>query len=157
MSFACLFFSTVIVGGLHFSVSPFSSFRVCFLHVSTSSSSSLYARRRCLLPTRKRLSSSAPPGCHRACPSVVSVLATCPASCSWQCCSHDVCFAGQISDSPMLNLLYMWALSLLCPVLSLNRMTCCGLFSLWRLSDWLRFGCCCFHLFLMRDMFLQDH
>ena len=42
---------------------------------------------------------------------------------------------GHISDSPTLNLLYMWALSLLCPVLNLNRITCSGLFSLWRLSD----------------------
>ena len=47
---------------------------------ASSSSSSSYARRRCLLPSRKRLSSSAPPGYHRAAPSVVSVLATCPAS-----------------------------------------------------------------------------
>ena len=51
-----------------------------FLVGSFSSSSSSYARRRCLSPSRKRLSSSAPPGCHRACPSVVSVLATCPTS-----------------------------------------------------------------------------
>ena len=62
------------------------------------------------------------------------------ASCSRQCCSK--CSAvmmsalrGHISDSPALNL-YMWALSLLCPVLNLNRMTCFGLFCLWRLSDW---------------------
>ena len=53
---------------------------------------------------------------------------------------------GHISDSPTLNL-YMWASSLLCPVLSLNRMTCFGLFSLCRLSDWFEFGCCCFHSF----------
>ena len=64
------------------------------------------------------------------------------ASCSGQCCSR--CSAvmmsalhGHISDSPALNLLYTWALSLLCPVLNLNRMTCSVLFSLWRLSDWL--------------------
>ena len=44
------------------------------------SSSSSYARRRCLSPSRKRLSSSAPPCCHKVCPSVASVLATCPAS-----------------------------------------------------------------------------
>ena len=43
-------------------------------------------------------------------------------SCNWQCCSR--CSAvimsamqGHISDSSTLNLLYMWALSLLCPVL----------------------------------------
>ena len=64
------------------------------------------------------------------------------ASCSGQCCSR--CSAvmmsalhGPISDLPTLNLLYMWALSLLCPVLNLNRITCSVLFSLWRLSDWL--------------------
>ena len=44
------------------------------------SSSSPYARWRCLLSSRRRLSSSAPPGCHRACPSVASVQAICPAS-----------------------------------------------------------------------------
>ena len=44
------------------------------------SSWSSYARRRCLSLSPELLSSSAPPGCHRACPSVVSVLATCPAS-----------------------------------------------------------------------------
>ena len=62
------------------------------------------------------------------------------ASCSRQCCSR--CSAvmmsalhGHISDPPTLNLLYMWALSLLRPVLNLNRMTCSGLFSLWRLSE----------------------
>ena len=54
---------------------------------------------------------------------------------------------GYISDSPTLNFLYKWALSLLCPVLSLNRITCAGLFSLWRLSDWLQVRCCCFHFF----------
>ena len=75
------------------------------------------------------------------------------ASCSRQCCSR--CSAvmmsalhGHISDLPTLNLLYTWALSLLCPVLNLNRITCSVLFSLWRLSDWLSFGCCCFHFFL---------
>ena len=69
------------------------------------------------------------------------------ASRSWQCSSR--CFAvmmsalhRHISDSPTLNLLYMWTLSLVCPVLSLNKITCCGLFSLCRLSDWLEFGCC---------------
>ena len=41
---------------------------------------------------------------------------------------------GHISDSPTLNLLYMCALSLLCPVLNLNRITCSVLFSLWRLT-----------------------
>ena len=47
------------------------------------------------------------------------------ASYSRQCCSR--CSAvmmsalhGHISDSPTLNLLYMWALSLLCPVLNLS-------------------------------------
>ena len=45
-----------------------------------SSSSSPYARWRCLLPSRRRLSSSAPPGCHTACPSDASVPAMCPAS-----------------------------------------------------------------------------
>ena len=40
---------------------------------------------------------------------------------------------GHISDSPTLNL-YVWALSLLCPVLNLNRITCSVLFSLWRLT-----------------------
>ena len=48
---------------------------------------------------------------------------------------------GHSSDSPTSNLLYMWALSLLCPVLSLNRITCSGLFSLRWLSDWLEFQC----------------
>ena len=38
---------------------------------------------------------------------------------------------GRISGSQTLNLLYTWALSLLCPVLSLNRITCSGPFSLW--------------------------
>ena len=37
-------------------------------------SSSSYARRRCLSPSPKQLSSSAPPGCHTACPSVVSAV-----------------------------------------------------------------------------------
>ena len=46
----------------------------------TASSCYSNTRRRCLSPSRKRLPSSAPPGCHRDCPSVVSVLATCPAS-----------------------------------------------------------------------------
>ena len=61
------------------------------------------------------------------------------ASCIGQCCSR--CSAvmsalhGQISDSPTLNLLYMCALSLLCPLLNLNRITCSALFSLWRLTD----------------------
>ena len=55
---------------------------------------------------------------------------------------------GHTSDSPALNLLYMLAFSLLCQVHSLNRITCPGLFSLWRLSDWLEFGCCCFLVFL---------
>ena len=44
---------------------------------------------------------------------------------------------GHISDSPTLNLLYMCALSLLCPLLNLNRVssiTCSVLFSLWRLT-----------------------
>ena len=84
------------------------------------------------------------------------------ASCSRQCCSR--CSAvmmsalhGHISDSPTLNLLYMWALSLLCPVLNLNRMTCAGLFSLWRLSDWLQFECCCFHFFLERVLMMVFH
>ena len=40
-----------------------------------------------------------------------------------------------ISDSLTLNLLYKWAFSLLCPVLSLNRITCSGLFSLWRIRQ----------------------
>ena len=99
----------------------------------------LYAWWRCLLPSQKWLLSSAPPGCHKAWPSVVLVLATCPASehhaINWQCCSR--CSAVRmsalhrhISDSPTLNLLYMWALSVLCPVLSLNGTTCSGLFSL---------------------------
>ena len=74
------------------------------------------------------------------------------ASCSWQCCRCSAVMVSalhaHISDFPTLNLLYMWALSLLCPVLSLNRMTCSDLFSLWRLSDWLDFGCCCFYFFL---------
>ena len=68
-------------------------------------------------------------------------------SCSWQCrsrCSAVMMSAlhGTSQDSPTLN---MCALSVLCPVLSLNRITCSGQFSLWRLSDWLVFGCCCFH------------
>ena len=41
---------------------------------------------------------------------------------------------GHISDSPTLKL-YMWALCLLCPVLNRNRISCSGLFSLWRLHD----------------------
>ena len=48
---------------------------------------------------------------------------------SRQCCSR--CSAvmmsalhGHISDSPTLNLLYMCALSLLCSVLNLNKITC---------------------------------
>ena len=45
-----------------------------------SSSSSSYARCRCLLPSRRRLSSSAPPGYHTACPSEASDPAMCPAS-----------------------------------------------------------------------------
>ena len=28
-------------------------------------------------------------------------------------------------------------------------MTCSGLFSLWRLSEWLKFGCYCFHFFFL--------
>ena len=61
------------------------------------------------------------------------------ASCSGQCCSRRSAVMmsalhGHISDSPTLNLLYMWALSLLCPVLNLNRITCSVLFSLWRLT-----------------------
>ena len=43
-------------------------------------SSSSYVRQRCLSPSWKWLSSSAPPGCHKACPSVVLVQATCPTS-----------------------------------------------------------------------------
>ena len=35
---------------------------------------------RCLLPSQRWMFSSAPPGCHRACPSVASAQATCPAS-----------------------------------------------------------------------------
>ena len=75
------------------------------------------------------------------------------ASSSWQCCSRCSAVSmsalhGHISGSPILNSLYMWALSLLCPVLSLNRITCSGLFSLWGLSDWSEFGCCRFLLFL---------
>ena len=46
----------------------------------SSSSSSSYARWRCLLPSRRWLSSRAPTGFHRACPSVVWVQATCPTS-----------------------------------------------------------------------------
>ena len=81
------------------------------------------------------------------------------ASCSWQCCSRCPAVIisalhGHISDSPTLNLQYMWALSLLCPVLSLNRMTWSGLFSLWRLFDWLEFGCCRFHFFLERVLMM---
>ena len=70
-------------------------------------------------------------------------------SCSWQCCSS--CSAvmsalhGSISDSTTLNLLYMWAVSLLCLVLSLDRITST---LLCRLFDWLAFGCCRFHFFL---------
>ena len=41
---------------------------VPFVFIWLSSSSSSYARWRCLLPSRRRLS-SAPPGCHTACPS----------------------------------------------------------------------------------------
>ena len=41
---------------------------------------SSYPWRRCLLHTVEQLFSSAPPGCHRACSSVVSALAVCPAS-----------------------------------------------------------------------------
>ena len=44
------------------------------------SSYSSHTRLGCLSPSRKQLSSSDPQGCHRACPSVVSVLATCPTS-----------------------------------------------------------------------------
>ena len=64
------------------------------------------------------------------------------ASCSWQCCRRcpavmKSAWPRYVSDSPALHLLYMWALSLLCPVLSLDRITVSGLFRLWRLSDWL--------------------
>ena len=46
--------------------------------------------------------SSAPPGCHRACPSLVSVLATCPAS------EH------QVVGSAVINVLYHhWQLPLI--------------------------------------------
>ena len=80
-------------------------------------------------------------------------------SCSWQCCSWCSAimmsaFRGHISDSPTLSLLYMWALSLLCPVPSLNRMICSDLFSLWRLSDWFTFGYCCFHFFLVTALMI---
>ena len=54
-------------------------------------SCSSYARWRCLLSSRKRLSSSAPPGCHRACPSVgphSRHMSHLKASCSRQCCSR---------------------------------------------------------------------
>ena len=64
-------------------------------------------------------------------------------------CSHDAALHGHISDSPTLNLLYMGALSLLCPVI-LNRITCSGLSSLLKLSGLLKFGCCYFHLFMVR-------
>ena len=115
-----------------------------------------------LLPSWKWLS-SAPTGCHRAWPSVVSVLVTCPTSehhvvgCavpnvlqSWCLCCIGT---SQTLHVPTLNLLYMWTLSLLCPILSLNRMTCSCLFSLWSLSDWLKFGCCCLHFFFLGDGF----
>ena len=115
--------------------------------LASSSSSSSCDRHRCLSP------SSAPPGCHRASGIGSGHMSRLRALRSWQCCSG--CSAammsalhGHISDWPTLNLLYMLALSLLCPVLSLNRMTCSGLFSLWRLSDWLESGCCHFHFSL---------
>ena len=60
--------------------------------------------------------------------------------------SHDVCLAW--AHVRLTNLLYMRVLSLLCPVLVLNRITCSGLFSLWGFYDWFEFGCCCFHYFL---------
>ena len=74
------------------------------------------------------------------------------ASCSWQRCSRFSAVVmpalhGHITDSPAVDLLYMWAYSLLCPVLSLNRMTCSDLFSMWKLFDWLKFGCCLLPLF----------
>ena len=86
------------------------------------------------MPSQKQLSSSAPPGCHRACLSVVLVLAICPASEHHVIGSAVVDFLavmmsvlhGHMSSSPTFNLLYMWALSLLCPVFSLNRVTCSG-------------------------------
>ena len=60
----------------------------CYVWFANSSLS--YARRRCLSPSRKRPSSSAPSGCHRTCHSVVLVLTlSClKASCSWQFCSR---------------------------------------------------------------------
>ena len=62
------------------------------------SSWSWYAGRRCLSSSRKQLSSSAVPGYHRTCPSLVLVLATCPTSeyhavgsVAFMFCSLDVC------------------------------------------------------------------
>ena len=59
-------------------------------------------------------------------------------------------FLGSSPDSSALKLLYMCQFSLLCPVLSLNRIIYSGLFSLWRLFDCLKFGCCCLYYFLVR-------
>ena len=131
----------------------FSYDQVTFSNLVSSSSPSSYARRRCSLPSRKWLSSSAPPGWHRPCPSVVLDLATYPAS-EHHVIDSTVLDVLHTSDTPTLNVLYMWALSLLCPVLILYRMTCSGLFSLWKLSDWLKFGCCCFHLFMVRVLMM---
>ena len=115
-------------------------------------SSSLCTRQRWLLPFVKaavlRSYSSLP---YSLCLSGVGSchMSFLRASGSWQCCSR--CSAvvmsvlhRHISDSPTLNLLYMWALSLMCPVLSLAWS---GLFGLWRLSDCLKFECFCFLFF----------
>ena len=70
-------------------------------HQQAGYSSSSYTRQRCLLPSRKQLSSLAPPGCHKALPSVVLVLATYSTSehhvvgsAAVDVLQHDVCIAG---------------------------------------------------------------
>ena len=65
----------------------------------------------------KQLFFSAPSGCHRACSSVALGLAAYPASDS----KHHVVGSAVVV---MISVL--------------NGMTCSGLFSLWRLSDWLK-------------------
>ena len=97
-----------------------SMFDKSFQGISLSSSQDAFflffvRSRRYPLPSQKRLSSLLLTGCHRACPSVVLVLATCldlRVSCNWQCCSRCStvmmpALQGHISDSPTLNLLYM--------------------------------------------------
>ena len=79
-----------------------------------SSPSSSYAEWRCLPPARKQLASLALPGCRRACPSVVSALATCHAS------EHQV--AGELQQVLRIRgVCLAWAGCLQCsPYLPLN-------------------------------------